>query len=241
MNINLTPVEVVFFDAAGTLFHVRRSVGEIYSTIARRYGVASQPAKVQEAFFEAFRTKSAEGIRPHASAGRSQEERRWWMDVVRQAFSGRMPESVLPAYFEEVFDVFRGPCGWEVYSDTTPTLHQLQSNGYRLGVLSNFDSRLNDVLTNLGIGGFFESVVFSWSAGFAKPDARIFHHALQVMQVPATSALHVGDSIEEDFGGASRAGLHALLLDRGNDRPDPGGMLRITSLNELCGLLSQSG
>ena len=241
MNINPIPVEVIFFDAAGTLFHVRGSVGEIYSTIARKYGVASQPAEVQEAFVEAFRAKSTEGISPHASAGREQEERCWWMDVVRRAFSGRIPESVLPAYFEEVFDVFRGPGGWELYSDTRATLHRLQSNGYRLGVLSNFDSRLIDVLANLGIGEFFESVVFSWCAGFAKPDTRIFHHALHVMRVPAKSALHVGDSIEEDYRGASRAGIQALLLDRGNECPDADGILRITCLSELCGLLPESG
>ncbi len=239
MDIDLGLVEVIFFDAAGTLFHVRGSVGEIYTTIARNYGVAGQPAEVEEAFITAFQAKSAEGMRAHAGKDRLQEERLWWMEVVRRAFTGRIPESVLPAYFEEVFNVFRGAAGWVLYPDTITTLRDLRSRGYRLGVLSNFDSRLDDVLANLGIGDFFNGVVFSWSAGFAKPDARIFHHALQVMQVPAANALHVGDSPEDDFAGASGAGLNALLVDRGNDCSDTEGMPRISSLSELCRLLPQ--
>ncbi len=237
MCVNLTAVEVIFFDAAGTLFHVRGSVGEIYTAIARKYDVTSQPAEVEEAFVRAFRAKSTEGIPPHASVDRSRAERRWWMDVVRQAFAERMPESVLPVYFEEVFDAFRGPAGWELYSDTMATLRKLRAHGYRLGILSNFDTRLQDVVRNLGIGGFFDSIVFSWCAGFAKPDERIFQHALKEMRVPATGALHVGDSLEEDYKGASRAGMHALLLDRENDFSDADGILRITSLSELSRFL----
>jgi len=36
-------LKVVFFDAGGTLFRVRGSIGEVYATVAARHGVAAVP------------------------------------------------------------------------------------------------------------------------------------------------------------------------------------------------------
>ena len=49
--------KVLFFDAAGTLFHVKGSVAEIYVSYAERYGVKRTDdllAKVRAAFARAF-------------------------------------------------------------------------------------------------------------------------------------------------------------------------------------------
>ena len=54
----LSKVEVIFFDAAGTLFHVKGSVGEVYLRYAADYGVSTSPemvTRVNHAFKEAFR------------------------------------------------------------------------------------------------------------------------------------------------------------------------------------------
>ena len=53
-----SPIKVIFFDAAGTLFHVKGSVGEVYLRYAEKYGVSKSDefvAKVNQAFKEAFR------------------------------------------------------------------------------------------------------------------------------------------------------------------------------------------
>ena len=41
--LNTTKIKMIFFDAAGTLFHVRGSVGEIYARFAARYGQQVAP------------------------------------------------------------------------------------------------------------------------------------------------------------------------------------------------------
>jgi putative hydrolase of the HAD superfamily len=51
------------------------------------------------------------------------------------------------------------------------------------------------------------------------------------MAVGAAEALHVGDSLRDDYEGARAAGLHALLLDRKNQHGDVAE--RIASLAEL--------
>ena len=70
MRFEPDSLDVVFLDAAGTLFEVRGSVGKVYSEVAKRYGVDASPEKLEEAFVEAFRRKSLEGIPPDGGEDR---------------------------------------------------------------------------------------------------------------------------------------------------------------------------
>lgn len=56
------------------------------------------------------------------------------------------------------------------------------------------------------------------------------------MKVLSHESLHVGDSLEDDFHGASRAGLAAVLLDR--HRKAYNGVARIETLLDLPALLA---
>ena len=241
MRIEPDSFDVVFLDAAGTLFEVRGSVGEIYSSVARRYGVIAAPEELQQAFIEAFRRKSLGGIPRGGGENRVIHEKGWWLEIVKEVFAGRMPADTLLRYFEDVFEIFRGADAWRLFPDTRTSLERLSAGGYRLGIISNFDSRLRDLLDNLGIGSLFEHVALSWCLGAAKPDARIFRGALEAMNVPAERALHVGDSLHEDVAGAEAAGLCAVLMDRRNVHPDWTRSWRIRSLSELCDDLHAGG
>jgi putative hydrolase of the HAD superfamily len=215
MRIN--GIKVVFFDAAGTLFRVRGSVGEIYNRVARRQGVDADSLEVEKAFRAAFHAKSRQGLSP-GQAGPA-AEKAWWMDVVRLVFAGKMTPEVLSRYFEDIFETFRRADSWELYPETRECLEHLRGQ-CRLGVISNFDSRLFDVLAGLEINSYFEHVIISWHTGSAKPDPAIFQRALDKMRVEAVYAAHVGDSPEEDARGAEVAGITGVLLDRENRRPD---------------------
>ncbi len=229
----MAPVKAVFFDAAGTLFHVRGSVGRIYAEAARGFGLNVDPDVLQRSFVNAFHTNTAAGF----PAGRERDldgaERAWWTSVVRQAFGADMPEHILPAYFNRVFEIFRGADAWELYPDSFPALEDLRRRGFRLAVLSNFDSRLYDVLANLAIRGFFEDVFVSWRVGSAKPAPGIFRHALEAMRLGPSEAAHVGDSADEDAAGALGAGLRAYLLDRAGKQRVPPGAVLVRGLDEL--------
>ncbi len=93
-------------------------------------------------------------------------------------------------------------------------LAALRRAGLQLGVISNWDPRLPDLLEDLGLAGYFDVVVYSSAAGVEKPDRRIFLQALTRLRVSPGAALHVGDSRLEDAEGAMAAGLGALWLDR---------------------------
>ena len=107
---------------------------------------------------------------------------------------------------------------WESYSrrceisDTWATLRALKTAGKRLGVVTNGQTEWQTrKLEGLGLGSFFDAVLISESEGIRKPDARIFHRALERCGVehPA-DAMFVGDQPEVDVAGAHAAGLVAV-------------------------------
>jgi putative hydrolase of the HAD superfamily len=93
------------------------------------------------------------------------------------------------------------------------------------------------VLASLQIADRFEAVYLSWRIGAAKPDGKIFMHALQGMNVPPPLALHVGDSIEEDIEGALGVGMPAALLDRNDRHTGWKRSPRLRSLSDLVEML----
>ena len=51
--------QVVFFDAVGTLFGVKGSVGQIYRALASHHGVEADAVRLNQAFFQIFQAASA--------------------------------------------------------------------------------------------------------------------------------------------------------------------------------------
>ena len=83
-----------------------------------------------------------------------------------------------------------------------------------MGVISNFDSRIYQVLELLGLKNFFSSITISSAVGAAKPDRKIFTTALDKHNSIAQQAWHIGDSFKEDYYGAKAAGIKSFLLQR---------------------------
>ena len=213
-------IQGVFFDAAGTLFEVNGSVGEIYSKFAHRYGVKSDAREINEAFTRYFPDQPPLAFPPGtAQAELKILERNWWRKLVLDVF-GNEEFRQFDSFFADVFEFFQKKEAWRLYDDVIPTLTELKNRGMRLAVISNFDSRLDDLLRDLEIDHFFDGIHISTRIGAAKPDSKIFHAALRSHQIEPKRALHIGDNLREDFEGASAAGLRAILLDRAQSRPD---------------------
>ncbi len=210
-------IKVVFFDAAGTLFRVKGSVGDVYLQYAAKYGVPRSPAmvtKVNQAFSEAFRQAPPPVFAVEQPEKLKQCERLWWFDVVHAVFYRVGMFEGFDDYFEEVYEAFSRADAWDVYPEVPEVLQQLRSQDYELGVISNFDTRFFEIIRALGLAHFFDSITISSIAGSAKPSPRIFQRALDQHVVEPEEAMHVGDDPKEDFAGAVNARLTGVLLDR---------------------------
>jgi putative hydrolase of the HAD superfamily len=227
-------IEVVFLDAAGTLFEVRGSVGQAYSRFGLRYGCALDQREIDCAFVDAFKNAPPLAFPGLDETETREAERLWWKAIVRKTLGSRIAESAFEKYFEEIFEFFGKGEAWHLFPDTRPSLERLQRRGYRLGIVSNSDSRLNDVLSALNLNCFFDQVLVSSRVGASKPSAAIFHKGLEAMQVSGSRAVHAGDSLEEDVEGARRAGLSAFLVDRQDRYRGWTAGFRVRDPNELC-------
>ncbi len=235
--MGIMSLNAIFFDAGGTLFEVRGSVGKIYSDVALRHGIHIDPKTLDVIFRKEFAAKSSMGFPANAAGNLPRAERLWWLELVQRVLPDFFPAELVKPYFDELYSFFCSAEAWHLFPDAEETLTQLKRRGYRLGVISNFDTRLKEILTKLRIGFLFDHVTISWEAGAAKPEVKIFHDALKAMNISPDQALHVGDSIQEDFEGARAAGLTSILLDRLDNHPGWKDGLRIRSLAELCRLL----
>ena len=235
----MTQIEAVFFDAAGTLIAVNGSVGGIYARLAQAHGQTVAVADLEAGFGRAFAAAPPMAF-PGAVAGEIPAlEKQWWRDLVFQVFSPLGPFPAFDAYFEELYDFFAQPRAWRLYPDTRPALEALHARGIRLGVISNFDSRLFGLLDGLGIARFFDPTVISTRAGAAKPDTAIFSHALARHGLVPECAVHVGDSYEMDILGAQAAGLRPILIDRRAKSSRPGTALSVSALVHIPAVLDR--
>jgi len=120
-----------------------------------------------------------------------------------------------------------------------PLLREL-GRRYRLGVVSNFYGNLARVCDDAGIQSFFQVFVDSTDIGCLKPDPRIFQRALEALDVPASAATFVGDSLPRDMAGARGVGMRHIWLagaEPSADGPCCRGDVQIKSLRELEAIL----
>jgi FMN phosphatase YigB (HAD superfamily) len=113
------------------------------------------------------------------------------------------------------------PAG-SLYADVVPCLEELAGR-YRLGVLANQPSHVRDALARDGIDRFIEIWGVSDDLGLAKPDPRMFAHALQLAGEEPVHAVMVGDRLDYDVRPARQIGMHAVWMLRGEapDEPTP--------------------
>jgi putative hydrolase of the HAD superfamily len=237
-----TPIQLILFDAAETLFHINGSVAEIYLLYAVKQGFQQKPDSLEaitRAFKRAFREAPPPVFVEMVPAKLKQCERLWWFDIVHSVFYRVGMFERFDEFFEEVFRVFEDARSWVLYPETERVLAQLRDQGFELGIVSNFDSRLFTILRGLGIESYFNSVTISSLAQAAKPAARIFELAVEKHAMDPEEAVHIGDSLRDDVEGAQKAGLTGILLDRKRVVRDSS-VLVIHALDELLPLVTRS-
>lgn len=136
-----------------------------------------------------------------------------------------------------LFDAFQRLENWRLYPDAIPVLQELRARGYQLGVVSNWEEWLEDLLLALDVHALFDFIVASGPFGRAKPHASIFRRALELAGVEPSEAVHVGDAPREDIEGARAVGIRPILIDRRGRYPNLD-VERITSLSELLRVLA---
>lgn len=209
--------KVIFLDAVGTLFGTQETIGSLYAQVALQFGVDAPTSLLEKAFYQSFKAAPPACFPGVKLSDIPQREFDWWYEVSEATFQRAGYLSAFAnfdIFFEKLFGYFATAEPWFVYPDVVASLQKWQQEGIELGVISNFDSRLYQVLEALNLASYFSSVTISTEVGAAKPDEKIFATALEKHNCLAVEACHIGDSFKEDYCGAKAAGLQAIWLHR---------------------------
>ena len=207
------PPKAIFFDAAGTLFHLNGTVGHHYALVGNDVGLTLDAHQLDRAFYSAWKKMPR---RAAILGPRESDDKGWWRELVDLVLDGAAPslsELDRDNFFEIAYEHFAESSVWELYPEVPGVLEQLRPR-FQLAVISNFDGRLRFILKHLGISKFFTHVFISSEMGADKPDPEIYRRALELIDLKANEVLHVGDDPERDWEAASAAGLSIFRLDR---------------------------
>jgi putative hydrolase of the HAD superfamily len=231
-------VRAVFFDAGETLLAPEPSFSRRIHRVVTDQGEVVEEAAVTAAFAAVLRRV----VWPNTWGDEAGQRAFWtgfYQDVLTEMGSRGDHAHLASALYES----FTDPASYKLFPDTLPVLDDLARRGLTLGVVSNWEPWLGEVLRLQGIHDRFATVAISGVLGVSKPDPAIFHAALEGAGVAAPETVFVGDSPSADVEGARAAGLRPVLLDRhgrfpDGATPDAAPVPRITTLSDLPALLS---
>jgi putative hydrolase of the HAD superfamily len=126
--------------------------------------------------------------------------------------------------------------------ETIEALSELRRRRVRVGLISNCTEDVPIVWPETTLAPLFDSAVFSATAGFVKPDRRIYERAYTELEVDPPDCLFVGDGANDELAGAQRVGMTPVLIHGEGEEPvwedlrDWGGA-RITSIPQVLDLV----
>jgi putative hydrolase of the HAD superfamily len=216
----------VFFDAVGTLIRPRPPVGEVYARFGREAGAWLDPPEAERRFHAAFRRQEEED-RERLWQTDEERERRRWSAIVQEVFADQ-PNPLGP--LDDLWRHFGRPDAWAIFADVLAVLPRLSGQGLELGIASNFDGRLRQVVAGLPALGLCRHLAISSEIGWRKPSPLFFEGLRAIGPWRPAEVLLVGDDLGNDYQAALDSGLQAVLLSRDGDQRAPH---TIASLEQL--------
>jgi putative hydrolase of the HAD superfamily len=229
------PLDCVLFDAGDTLLAPAPSFQGRFVAVAAA-GLPLEEAAVDAAIAEAVRAAEWPSDWTDPATQRS-----FWVGFYRQVLAALGHQDDGMEVAEALFAAFSDPAGYRLFDDVRPALDALAARGVKLGVVSNFEPWLEDVLALQGVDHLFAAVAISGKLGVAKPDPEIFQAALKEAGAEPEATVHVGDQLVNDVAAARAVGITPVLIDRFARHPDPAGAHRVEDLHGLVRLVYGHG
>jgi HAD superfamily hydrolase (TIGR01509 family) len=225
------PPAAVFFDVDFTLIYPGpRFQARGYCDTCDKYGVIVDPCTFDRAVQAAAPILESSG---HTYDGAVFEA---YTRRIIELMGGRGPG--VGAASREIFLEWAEHTHFNLYPDVSDALRGVHNLGVRIGLISNTHRCLSSFESHFELDGLISATMSSYEHGFMKPHPSIFRAALALMDVEASDAAMVGDSLVHDIRGAMDVGMRGILLARG-DAPaavDPAVRV-IQSLAELPEIL----
>ena len=223
----MTKKPFLIFDAGGVLVFPDF---QMLADIANQVGIDTSPTEIAEQHARLFRA-----FDEHVAQHHQFPAIQYFQDIFKRITASE--EKVLAA-MDRTLQVDKTKHIWATTQSLVgESLRKLKEAGYQMAVISNSDGRVDQILQDLDLRKYFETVTDSFVVGVEKPDPRIFEITLEYVGWDAAQTIYIGDLYYVDVWGANQAGLGAVHLDKMGLYDDWDG-IHIRNISELPGLLS---
>lgn len=215
--INHVRPRLVTFDVTDTLLTTK--FAEHYVEIGSQHGLLVEPGKLARSFKKNFAQLSKEHPIYGKYTGLGWKD--WWRTIVHNVFREQhasVSTDTLDKVADSLIRCYSTSRCYHKYPGTVDLLNSLREKNIVMGVISNFDQRLESILKDFQIRQYFAFVLTSYDFGMEKPSLPIFEEALRLTrhlrteEILPQEAMHIGDGVNNDYFGAKSAGWNALLI-----------------------------
>ena len=148
-----------------------------------------------------------------ATGGGGYVDRDWWYPFLIEKWGWQnAPDiSVLKDHYIKKLGDFD-----TIFDNSAETLKQLKKRGYKVGIITNGPSYLqNHKLDNSGLRQYLDVAIVGGDFDLAKPDKQIFDLTAKKLNVKNNECVYVGDHPINDIEGALNSGMSAIRMNWG--------------------------
>ncbi|XP_050423486.1 rhythmically expressed gene 2 protein-like isoform X2 [Adelges cooleyi] len=217
-EMNFRSFKLITFDITGTLLKYRSSPTEEYSTVLNKHGIKVNISILEELIKRNM--KDMTKLHPNFGLKTGLGWDNYWRKFAQNVISGAIPKEYasnnlkIITIVDDLMNTYSTGETFKLQNGAIDLLKYLKKKQVPLGVISNYDPRIINIINNLGIADYFLFILSSYQVGYAKPDIEIFQKAESFVcnETDRKLFLHVGDSYAFDFVGAKSAGWSACLV-----------------------------
>lgn len=230
-GVSALKIKVVLFDLGNTL--VKTWVPEVvFHRVLGSLGIGRSVDKIKEALEKT--EDQFDTLNYQSMYGKVSYREFWdkWNSLVLRYLGFPENEKLVREIEARWFDHVE--C--ELYSDVRETLSKLKQMGLKIGLIST--AYEEDIYAIFGKANLqkklFDVIIGANTIKKEKPHPDVFRYALMKLNVKPEETLFIGDSIDADYKGAEKVGIHAALIQRTENKTNETyGLRTITNLKEI--------
>ena len=224
-EMNFSKIRAIFFDVGNTLLFPNHE--RIQAPLAE-HGITPDAEHLRD-----LERRTKNEFDTLVTQNGSRDHSFWWMFYTQLLQELDIEDN---AVRDQLVSGIRDSANWDrVLAGTCERLQEVGAQ-YRIGVISNADGKIDQVLAKCDIAHCFRTITDSGLVGFEKPHPEIFQQALRSLEATAEESLYVGDVYSVDYLGATGAGMQAILMDISGAYRDKG-VPRVENLEQLQSLV----
>lgn len=215
---NFRKFKIVTFDLTNTLLYFKKPPELQYLKTAESFGLKTENFD-RNLMKVNFRKIFKELQQKYPNFGRdSIAYQEWWKMLVMNVFTetsrDKIDKNLLESVALKLISQYKSQECWGKFNKSNELIESLKDSGKCVGVISNFDPRLHELLVDMELPKF-DFVITSYEAGAEKPQKEIFQKAIEASKLHCdpSEAIHIGNEVEKDFEGARNAGWSAILIN----------------------------